>query len=83
MAKAFPASQFIGFDYHDESIRGARASAERMGLTNVTFSVASAKAYPGNDFDLVTVFDCLHDMGDPVGAAKHVFRVAQIRWQFG
>lgn len=77
MAKAFPASQFIGFDYHDESIAGARASAERMGLANVTFSVASAKSYPGHAFDLVTVFDCLHDMGDPVGAAKHVLESLQ------
>ncbi len=72
MAKAFPASQFTGFDYHDASIAGATAAADRMGLSNVTFSVASAKFYPGEGFDLVTVFDCLHDMGDPAGAAKHV-----------
>ena len=72
MAKAFPKSQFTGFDYHDQSVAGARASAERLGLGNVTFSEASAKSYPGENYDFVTVFDCLHDMGDPVGAAKHV-----------
>jgi ubiquinone/menaquinone biosynthesis C-methylase UbiE len=72
MAKAYPATQFFGFDYHDESIAGAQASADRLGLSNVTFAVAPAKSYPGTDFDLVTVFDSLHDMGDPVGAAKHV-----------
>ncbi len=73
MAKAFPKSQFFGFDYHDGSIEGARASAQKQGVSgNVTFSTASAKGFPGKDYDLVTVFDCLHDMGDPVGAAKHV-----------
>jgi len=73
MANAFPKSQFFGFDYHDGSVEGARSSAQKQGLTdNVTFSVASAKGFPGTNYDLVTVFDCLHDMGDPVGAAKHV-----------
>ena len=73
MAKAFPKSQFFGFDYHDGSIEGARASAQKQGLSgNVAFSTASAKGFPGNDYDLVTVFDCLHDMGDPVGASKHI-----------
>jgi SAM-dependent methyltransferase len=73
MAKAFPQSQFFGFDYHDGSIEGARASAQKQGVSgNVTFSTASAKGFPGKDYDLVTVFDCLHDMGDPVGAAKHI-----------
>src|SRR5271169_4582920 len=73
MAKAFPKSQFFGFDYHDGSIEGARATAARQGLaTRVMFGVAKAKEFPGKDFDLVTVFDCLHDMGDPVGAATHV-----------
>ena len=72
MAKAFPNSTFIGFDYHDGSIEGARASAAKQGLSErVTFGVAAAKGFPGK-YDLVTVFDCLHDMGDPVGAAKHV-----------
>ena len=73
MAKAFPKSQFFGFDYHDGSIEGARASAQKQGVSgNVTFSTASAKGFPGKDYDLVTVFDCLHDMGDPVGASKHI-----------
>jgi len=75
MAKAFPKSHFVGFDYHDASIAGARDSAKREGVADrVTFEVAKAKEYPGNDYDFVTVFDCLHDMGDPVGAATHVLR---------
>ena len=73
MAKSFPKSQFFGFDYHDKSIEAAREAAKREGVDNRTsFAVASAKNYPGKDYDLVCVFDCLHDMGDPVGAAKHV-----------
>jgi ubiquinone/menaquinone biosynthesis C-methylase UbiE len=73
MAKAFPKSQFFGFDYHDKSIEGARATAARACLADrVTFEIAKAKEFPGKDYDLVTVFDCLHDMGDPVGAATHV-----------
>ena len=73
MAKAFPKSQFFGFDYHDKSIEGARATAAKEGLEfRLNFGVAKAKAFPGKDYDLVTVFDCLHDMGDPVGAATHV-----------
>jgi ubiquinone/menaquinone biosynthesis C-methylase UbiE len=73
MAKAFPKSHFFGFDYHDKSIEAARHSAERQGVADrVTFQQASAKAYPGNDYDFVAVFDCLHDMGDPVGAAAYI-----------
>lgn len=73
MAKAFPKSQFFGFDYHDKSIEAARESAMRNGLTDrVTFNVAKAKEFPGKNYDFVAVFDCLHDMGDPVGAAEHV-----------
>jgi SAM-dependent methyltransferase len=73
MAKAFPKSQFFGFDYHDKSIEGARESAKRQGVADrVIFEVAKAKEFPGKDYDFVSVFDCLHDMGDPVGAAKHV-----------
>lgn len=73
LAKAFPKSQFFGFDYHDKSIEAARESAWRESVDNrVTFEVAKAKEYPGKDYDLVAVFDCLHDMGDPVGAAAHV-----------
>jgi SAM-dependent methyltransferase len=73
MAQAYPKSHFVGFDYHDKSIEGARESAKRLGLSHrVKFEVAAASKYPGKDYDFVAVFDCLHDMGDPVGAAKHV-----------
>src|SRR3954466_16265965 len=73
MAKAFPNSRFLGFDYHDKSIEAARASAERNGVADcVTFAVSKAKDFPGRDYDFVAVFDCLHDMGDPIGAAAHV-----------
>jgi 2-polyprenyl-3-methyl-5-hydroxy-6-metoxy-1,4-benzoquinol methylase len=73
MAKAFPKSQIYGFDYHDKSIEAARESAKRQGVADrVTFEVAKAKEFPGKDYDFVAVFDCLHDMGDPVGAAAHV-----------
>jgi ubiquinone/menaquinone biosynthesis C-methylase UbiE len=75
MAQAFPNSEFFGFDYHDQSIAGARESAKRQGVGDrVTFEVAPAKGYPGKDYDLVTVFDCLHDMGDPAGASAHVLQ---------
>jgi len=73
MAQAFPKSKFFGFDYHDKSIEGARESARRAGVADrVTFEVSKAKEFPGRDYDFVAVFDCLHDMGDPVGAAQHV-----------
>jgi SAM-dependent methyltransferase len=73
MAQAYPKSEFIGFDYHEPSVVHARAAAQRAGLEErVRFEVASAKSYPGSDYDLVTVFDCLHDMGDPVGASAHI-----------
>jgi SAM-dependent methyltransferase len=73
MAEAFPRSRFVGFDYHDGSIEAARAAAERAGVDDrVSFEVAKAKEYPGSDYDFVAVFDCLHDMGDPVGASAHV-----------
>jgi len=73
MAKAFPKSHIYGFDYHDKSIEAARESAKRQGVADrVTFEVAKAKEFPGKDYDFVAVFDCLHDMGDPVGAAAHV-----------
>lgn len=73
MAKAFPKSQFFGFDYHDKSIEGARTAAKNEGVDSHTkFQVSSAKTFPGMDYDFITVFDCLHDMGDPVGAAQHV-----------
>jgi len=73
MAKAFPKSTFVGYDFHKESIEWARNEAVTADVSrNVDFEVASAKEYPGKEFDLVAFFDCLHDMGDPVGAAKHV-----------
>jgi SAM-dependent methyltransferase len=73
MAQAFPKSRFFGFDYHDESIEAARESAARAGVADrVRFEVAKAKEFPGSQYDFVTVFDSLHDMGDPVGAARHV-----------
>lgn len=72
MAQAFPRSKFVGFDYHEPSVEAARDRAKRAGVADrVRFEVASAKSYPGT-YDLVAFFDCLHDMGDPVGAAKHV-----------
>ena len=75
MAQAFANSSFTGFDFHAPSIEQARGAAARAGLSDrVRFEVASAKDYPGHGYDLVTVFDCLHDMGDPVGASAHVKR---------
>jgi len=72
MAKAFPKSTFVGYDFHPASIEQARAHADQHGATNTRFEVAMAGDFPGKDLDLVTCFDCLHDMGDPVGAARHV-----------
>ncbi|MCB0344919.1 MAG: methyltransferase domain-containing protein [Bdellovibrionales bacterium] len=71
MAEAFPKSQFVGFDFHEKSIEDARKHAADHGVTNVSFEVGLAKEYPGK-YDFVTFFDCLHDLGDPVGALKHV-----------
>jgi ubiquinone/menaquinone biosynthesis C-methylase UbiE len=75
MAKAFPNSSFYGFDYHDKSIEQARLRAQDAGVSNVNFEVTTAKEFPGNDYDFVTFFDCLHDMGDPVGACAHAKEV--------
>jgi 2-polyprenyl-3-methyl-5-hydroxy-6-metoxy-1,4-benzoquinol methylase len=73
MATAFPRSSFVGSDYHEGSIEFARSAASRAGVDDrVTFEVASAKDFGGGPYDLVCVFDALHDMGDPVGAARHV-----------
>jgi SAM-dependent methyltransferase len=73
MAQTYPSSTFAGFDYHQPSIDTARVRAETAGVADrVSFDVATAKEFPGDGYDLVTVFDCLHDMGDPVGAARHV-----------
>ncbi len=73
MAKSYPNSTFFGFDYHDKSIETARQRAKDAGVGDrIQFKTAKAKDYPGKDYDFVTFFDCLHDMGDPVGAAAHV-----------
>ena len=72
MGKAFPNSEFHGFDLHPASIEAANRHAQEQQLPNVRFSIASAKEFPGRDYGFVTVFDALHDMGDPVGAASHV-----------
>ncbi len=74
IAKAYPNSQIIGFDYHRPSIEWARKQAEKEGLKNISFEVAGATDYPGDDYDLITFFDCFHDMGNPSGAAKHVLQ---------
>jgi SAM-dependent methyltransferase len=73
LAEAYPNSEFFGFDYHQESIDRAREAADEAGVGDrITFEAAAAKDYPGGDYDLVCVFDCLHDMGDPAGASAHV-----------
>ncbi len=78
MAQAFPNSTFVGSDYHDGSIETAHRHAREAGLTaRVRFETAPAAAYSGTGYDLVTMFDCLHDMGDPAGAARHVRRTLQ------
>lgn len=73
MAQAYPASKFVGFDYHQDSIDDARRLAAAEDLDDhLTFEVASAKSFPGTDYDFITCFDCVHDMGDPVGALTHI-----------
>jgi SAM-dependent methyltransferase len=75
MAQAFPASRFIGFDAHEASVEAARAEAARAALgSRARFAVAKADDYPGSAFDLICFFDCLHDMGDPLAAARHAAR---------
>jgi 2-polyprenyl-3-methyl-5-hydroxy-6-metoxy-1,4-benzoquinol methylase len=73
MAKSYPKSEFVGFDYHDKSIETAKQRARDAGVGDrIRFEIAKAKDYPGKDYDFVTFFDCLHDMGDPAGASSHV-----------
>ncbi len=73
MAQSYPDSTFIGYDYHDGSIEIARQRSAEAGVSDrVKFEVARAKDYPGRGYDFVTFLDCLHDMGDPAGAAAHV-----------
>jgi SAM-dependent methyltransferase len=75
MAQAYPKSTFIGFDYHQRSIELARESAAKAGVGDrVKFEIAKAKDYPGKGYDFIAFFDCLHDMGDPEGAARHVLQ---------
>jgi hypothetical protein len=73
MARAYPGSFFTGSDYHEESVIAARKQAAEAGLADrVRFEVASAQTFDGGPYDLVTSFDCLHDMGDPLGAARNI-----------
>ncbi|MEN8186012.1 MAG: class I SAM-dependent methyltransferase [Bacteroidota bacterium] len=72
MAQAFPNSEFIGYDFHERSIDHASSHAKELGIDNISFKVATAKAFPESSYDFITFFDCLHDMGDPVGACSHV-----------
>lgn len=72
MAQAFPNSEFVGFDNHQDSIQRARDLAAQEGLNNVRFELADAKTFPGSNYDLITMCDCLHDFGDPIGAARRV-----------
>ncbi len=71
MAKTYPESQFIGYDYHADSVTVARDRAAAAGACNASFEVADATSYEGRGFDLIAFFDCLHDMGDPVSASRH------------
>jgi SAM-dependent methyltransferase len=72
LAQAYPRSRFFGFDNHAPSIVRARQAAAEAGVDErVVFAVAEAGDYPGGDFDLIAFFDCFHDLGDPVGAARH------------
>lgn len=71
LAQAFPSAQFVGIDYHPPSIDTARARAAAAGVENATFEVADATSYESGDYDLIAFFDCLHDMADPGGAARH------------
>jgi 2-polyprenyl-3-methyl-5-hydroxy-6-metoxy-1,4-benzoquinol methylase len=78
MAKTFPRSTFVGFDYHAPSIAAAKRKAKAAGVSrNATFRTATSTSFPGKDYDLVTFFDCLHDMSDPEGAAAHVRKTSK------
>ncbi len=72
MAQRYPNSQFVGIDFHPPSIEKARQHAAEAGVTNIRFELAKAQDYSGDDFDFACIFDALHDMGDPVGAARHI-----------
>jgi 2-polyprenyl-3-methyl-5-hydroxy-6-metoxy-1,4-benzoquinol methylase len=73
MAQAYPNSKFSGFDYHEKSIALARERAGAAGVADrIEFKVATAKGFPGANYDFIACFDCIHDMGDPVGALRHI-----------
>lgn len=72
MAQAFPNSRIHGIDYHAPSIEEAKLKAQAAGVSNVEFQVATAQDFTGDGYDLACIFDALHDMGDPVGAARHI-----------
>ena len=72
MAQAYPNSTIVGIDYHAPSIEAARAKAAEAGVSNVEFQVAKAQDFAGEGYDFACIFDALHDMGDPVGAARHI-----------
>lgn len=75
LAQAYPNSRFVGLDYHPRSIELARERAAAAGLDDrISFEVATAQEFPGSGYDLIACFDCLHDMGDPVGASVHILR---------
>jgi len=73
LARKFPKSEFIGYDYHGPSVEMARKRAVEAGTANARFEVADASSYSGKNFDLIAFFDCVHDMGDPAGAARHAY----------
>ena len=76
MADAYPESEFVGFDFHEPSIEEARRHAEGHGYGDrVRFEVATAKEIDEDGFDLITMYDCLHDMGDPRGCARHMRQI--------
>jgi 2-polyprenyl-3-methyl-5-hydroxy-6-metoxy-1,4-benzoquinol methylase len=77
LAQKYPKSEFTGYDYHEPSIEIARKRAAEAGTANAHFEVADAGSYRGREFDLIAFFDCLHDMADPVGAARHAFSALQ------
>ncbi|HEX5354045.1 MAG TPA: methyltransferase domain-containing protein [Rhodanobacteraceae bacterium] len=77
MAQAFPESEFVGYDYHQESVEVARKRAKAAKVENARFEVADATSYGDRDFDLIAFFDCLHDMADPAGAARHARRAVR------
>ena len=77
MAQAFPKSTFVGIDYHESSIETAQQRATAAGISNIGFEVADATSYKGEGYDLIAFFDCVHDMADPAGAARHARETLQ------